>query len=241
MISNASPGFTSQKVLLLNDLRPAHGLQRPRGAPVLLSSSTRFVQATQSPHLGSAGPQLAGTLAMLSTDGTGAGKAPHTGHTTGLSSQPTRTAIIRVDLTLIRTLPTYLARTGRSGEQAALADVQGILTGCFTLPPGLSLLSHVDLQLSLLTWRLHSAYASGFLTHCRRKTVAVVHDPTLLAPLQAQVLQMLCIAVDSQHFVQAGRCRAAGAVVMSVHRFFRTCDHYLLAAQHCSGTRAGAG
>ena len=64
---------------------------------------------------------------MLSTDGTGAGRAPRTGHTTGLSSQPTRMATIRVALTLIRTLPTCLARTGRSGEQPVLADVQGIL------------------------------------------------------------------------------------------------------------------
>ncbi len=84
---------------------------------MLLSSSTVLFAGHPVPYLGTAGPQLAGTPAMLSTGGTGAGKAPRTGHTTGLSSQPTRMAIIRVALTLIRTLPTCLARIGRSGEQ----------------------------------------------------------------------------------------------------------------------------
>ena len=93
---------------------------------MLLSSSTLLFSGHSVPHLGAAGPQLTGTLAMLSTDGTGAGEAPHTGHTTGLSSQPTRMATIRVALTLIRTLPTCLAKTGRSGEQLVLANVQGI-------------------------------------------------------------------------------------------------------------------
>ena len=32
--------------------------------------------------------------------------------------------------------------------------------------------------------------------------------PTLLTLLQAQILQMLCISVDSQYFVRAGQCRA---------------------------------
>ena len=48
-----------------------------------------------------------------------------------------------------------------------------------------SLLNHVCLQLSLLTWRLRSTYSLACQDCC--KAVAAVHLSTLLTLLQAQV------------------------------------------------------